>query len=99
MKSFKFFAVVAAFVSSLASVPALSQSASLNVGGVPTATCAYSTLTVDSSTGALNISCSTSVNYTGGSTPPSGGPYMLTVTISPSASGSISANVGTLSCG
>ena len=103
MNRFKFVTVVAAGLLSLASISAFSQTANLNVGGVPTATCSYSSVSIDN-TGAINVSCAIAVNYTGGGTPPPAGSYTLTVTVSPASAGSISATNSTggaltLSCG
>jgi hypothetical protein len=97
MKHLKFFAVVGTLFSLFAATPSFAQTASLNVGGIPTATCSFTSLTIDN--GNLNVTCTTSVNYTGGSTPPAGGPYTLSATISPSASGTVTANSGTFTCG
>jgi hypothetical protein len=85
MKIFKLFSTVAALVPLLMASPTYSQSISLNVGGVSQASCTYSSMTVDSTTGGtINVTCSSAVT-TGGATPPPPGSYALTVAASPAA--------------
>jgi len=88
MKSIKFYAVAAALVSSLLSFTALAQgqAAFKKAGGNPQATCTYTGLTIIN--GALEVTCSDDVAYLAG-TPTGSGPFALTVSVSPSGSGTV----------
>lgn len=93
MKSFRIFALAAAFASSVLSTAVLAQGSTATftkAGGGVQATCTYTGLTIIN--GTLDITCSTDVNYTGPGGGGGGGtgPYALTVSVSPASSGTVS---------
>jgi hypothetical protein len=99
MKSLKIFGIAAAMVSSLVFTPAFAQNpAAFKKGGTTQASCNYTGLTLTN--GALSIDCADDVNYTGTpTTPPTGGPYTLTVVAAPTGGGAVSSSTGSCTTG
>jgi hypothetical protein len=89
MKSIKFYAVAAALVSSLLSLAAYSQGqASIKkAGGSTQATCNYTGLTIIN--GALEVTCVDDLAVLTGGGGGATGPYALSVSTSPSSSGTV----------